>query len=380
MATTEVENKVDRNPLLYVTSRAYSSDIFKFLEPLKNDKLSDLSPLDLQQFLVLLDQYYLEYRRILGIRKDIRFAFKNKLDKILGDHLENYLNELTDGDSGWCVNYYGTKESKQSVFQSADMHDEVEDWLLIKTVLKNLSKVSKSGKYCFSRVFIGGEVIGDDFEAWQIFIKLWYVYENIIYRFTNGEYLNRRPNIINDAQPGTSRLMNPEKVRYITNVGTCTQFLENVDCIFTARGIGNAPFNMYELNAANTHKEEGRHDVIEFRCPNGTLDPVILQNNINLFVKMFLASKSGNIDVEVVENRFKKNTTDLELKEGKGVYGDYENFYDLIYIEQALEFADLIFDNNLDKVYFLRQYFKSLEVPKKNNHFQRAKRFTEEHL
>ena len=42
------------------------------------------------------------------------------------------------------------------------------------------------------------------------------------------------------------------------------------------------------------------------------------------------------------------------------------------YLEQAVELADLIFDNNLDKVYFLRQYIKSFE--KGTKPFARAKR------
>ena len=36
--------------------------------------------------------------------------------------------------------------------------------------------------------------------------------------------------------------------------------------------------------------------------------------------------------------------------------------YSRIYMEQAIEFADMIFDNNLDKVYFLRQYVKDGSV------------------
>ena len=36
-------------------------------------------------------------------------------------------------------------------------------------------------------------------------------------------------------------------------------------------------------------------------------------------------------------------------------------FYNEIYIEQALELADMIFNNNLDKVYFLRQYLKDFQ-------------------
>ena len=39
--------------------------------------------------------------------------------------------------------------------------------------------------------------------------------------------------------------------------------------------------------------------------------------------------------------------------------------YSRIYMEQAIELADMIFDNNLDKVYFLRQYIKDGSVSNK---------------
>ena len=48
-------------------------------------------------------------------------------------------------------------------------------------------------------------------------------------------------------------------------------------------------------------------------------------------------------------------------------------FYKEIYIKQALELADMIYSTNLDKLYFLRQYFKSFEV---SNAFVKAKIFT----
>ena len=43
-----------------------------------------------------------------------------------------------------------------------------------------------------------------------------------------------------------------------------------------------------------------------------------------------------------------------------------------IYIDDALEFVDLIFDNNMDKIYFLRQYIKSFEV---SDEYERARSF-----
>ena len=95
------------------------------------------------------------------------------------------------------------------------------------------------------------------------------------------------------------------------------------------------------------------YNTIEFRCPNASLNPVIWQNNLNLFVNLILKSKE-NLDLDEIS---------------------YQNRdYDGIDLKQALEFCDLVFNNNLDKVYFLRQYLKSFKIGTRP--YEMAKRFT----
>ena len=48
--------------------------------------------------------------------------------------------------------------------------------------------------------------------------------------------------------------------------------------------------------------------------------------------------------------------------------------YNEINLKKAIELGDLIFDNNLDKVYFLRQYIKSFTTSR--NEREKAKQFT----
>ena len=50
------------------------------------------------------------------------------------------------------------------------------------------------------------------------------------------------------------------------------------------------------------------------------------------------------------------------------------NSYSDIYLKQALEFSDLIFARNIDKIYFLKQYLKNNEVSTKI--LKKAKPFT----
>lgn len=42
-------------------------------------------------------------------------------------------------------------------------------------------------------------------------------------------------------------------------------------------------------------------------------------------------------------------------------YNENEYLYNNINLKNALEFVDLVFDNNVDKMYFLRQYLKNFQ-------------------
>ena len=44
----------------------------------------------------------------------------------------------------------------------------------------------------------------------------------------------------------------------------------------------------------------------------------------------------------------------------KDIYPNIHS-YEMIYSSEALELADLIFDTNLDKINFLKQYFKNFQ-------------------
>jgi len=110
------------------------------------------------------------------------------------------------------------------------------------------------------------------------------------------------------------------------------------------------------------------NNTIEFRCPNGTLNPIIWQNNVNLFTKLLLFCKEESYQPEVVEAREKINNHKYMKLE----------WYDEIYLQQALEFSDLIFSNNLDKIYFLKQYLKSFEVRNRKDHYPKSIVFTKD--
>ena len=50
--------------------------------------------------------------------------------------------------------------------------------------------------------------------------------------------------------------------------------------------------------------------------------------------------------------------------------------YNILDIDGALELVDLVFDNNLDKLYFLRQYLKDLRETRSKTLYLRSNSFT----
>ena len=90
-----------------------------------------------------------------------------------------------------------------------------------------------------------------------------------------------------------------------------------------------------------------KKNTIEFRSPNGTLEEVIWQNNINFFGKLIEAALNTDLDMEKINYYIDMVKTD-----------DLINEYSKVNFSNALELADMIFEKNIDKLTFLKQYIK----------------------
>ena len=103
-------------------------------------------------------------------------------------------------------------------------------------------------------------------------------------------------------------------------------------------------------------------NTVEFRSPNATIEEIVWQNNINAFTKLMLAATKGLIDEECLDYKISNFT-------------NYDFMYKEICLKSVLEFVDLIFDNNLDKIYFLKQYFKDFKDISQFNSLKRTRKF-----
>ena len=319
--------------------------IFKFLPITLNDKLTNLSSTDINDLLYYLSNYNLELRNNLNIKKENRYgleiefedASKRKIEKKLYNNGFYYLWNLHDDKT-----LYDGYELSSSI-----LIDSWNNWSNLSLLCEILRKYSTIGNNSGAHVHVGAEIFKDSKEAILNFILLWCCYENVIFRFLYGQFLNERWSLKTYARSVACKLY--EDYEYLIN----TDCVSNIDLIKKLFYCGK--FSALNFKNIISFNESFYNNTLEFRAANGTLDPIIWQNYLNLYIKIIEYCKKTSFDKETITNRLYK------------VQSNFSNLksYRKIYLEQALEFCDLIFDNNQDKVYFLRQYIKDGNVTDK---------------
>lgn len=313
--------------------------IFKYINPNSNDMLSELSGYDLQDCLILIEDYYLELRNILGLDKNITFGLELEFENAQISKIVSYLNAF----SHWTIKSDSTLTNGAEI-TSPILHDNLKTWKELEKICNIVKQYVQIGKHSGGHIHIGTQTLGDEKQSWLNFIRLWSVYENVIYRFTYNEYLSSRSSLEKYACP-IGKCLSEDYEELMFRSGSAN-IKDIVNLIAHRR---NQAINFF--NTAYYNSNTGKN-TIEFRCPNGTFESVIWQNNVNLFVKLLEYSKNIKFDNDLIRKRYIENVNkydDLKL-------------YNEIYLEQALELCDMIFTNNLDKIYFLRQYLKSFQV------------------
>lgn len=169
-------------------------------------------------------------------------------------------------------------------------------------------------------------------------VKLYAAYEPIIFRFAAGEFLNVRAGATSYARPIAQLVQN-------------SSFVSDEEVIETLCYIDGWPKNFpFKYNGLNLSNLISGNDTLEFRVPNGTLKPVIWQNNVNFFAHLIMAL--DNFDEELIDYYIKN----LSLPRGdRAIIKQYNQIWDF---EKALELANTVFEDEKDKLYFLRQYIK----------------------
>ena len=334
----------------------------------ENDILSKMNILELKYLLHYLNKYYLEYRDTLNISSDITFGVEIELEHFKGTvadlwPFECEINKII-GNKNWTIKNDITllfgRELATEVYT-----DKEKTWKDIDNVCEYASGYLEVGEHCAGHVNIGSQILSNDALYWYRFLKLWSIYENVIYRFSYGEYLSYFPYMTNGSKPVGKLIL--DRLDYLKDFTSGHAHELIVKAIPWKDSIGFLKKNgisFYKMLDKLDYSKFEYDNVLEIRSPISTLDPVVWQNYISFFVHLLLYCKSDKYDDDILERRMRKT---------KRIVDNIDN-YDNIYLDQALELSDMIFDNNLDKIYFLRQYLKNFDVS--SERFKKAKKFT----
>lgn len=331
------------------------NEILKYLIPEQNTKLSNLKGFDLKELLILINKYYLILRDSVGLKDNVTFGLELEfeyLSSLVNNYTINRELKKEFSNNTWKTSFEPTVGNGDEI-SSPIMKDDFNNWKALDKVCQIVSKYARINKYCSGHIHVGAQILGDKKDTWLNFMKLWSAYENIIFRFCHGEYLTARPRLTYYAKPRAKDFY--EKYIDFSNSLRLLEELLDVLAVNSYHAV-----NFENVINLNNYKE---YNTIEFRHPNGTLEPVIWQNNVNLLVNLLEYAKSNDYDDDKVSKRLIYNLNNVTDN----------NLYSEINLEQALELSDMIFNTNLDKIYFLRQYLKFFEIG--TEYFQKANTF-----
>ena len=308
--------------------------LFKFINPNENTLLSCMSQYMQDVFFELLIDYKLEYRTTLNLKKTTTFGYELEFENA---DIENIRQYIYSKGKKWML-LFDTSLKNGGEIPTPIFKDKRKTWTELKNLCEIISNYAIINDNCRGHIHIGKQVLGESNKSLINFLKIWSTYEHIIYHFSYGENNKPREAIKEYAKPIShtfwqayneykDNLQAPKEeiIREVTikrNVGASLRYLLS-----------------YERPDIST---------IEFRCPNGTFNPIIWQNNTNLFVKLLEYCKSPKYNSNIIETRHEERAK---------IYSNLDN-YNVLYLKDAIELSDLIFTNNLDKIYFLKQYIK----------------------
>lgn len=345
-----------------------NDEIFNFLSPSDNVILSDISSSDKVNIIMLLKKYYLELRKSLGLNEDITFGLEIEFGDALIPAIEIEMNNIFGYDN-WVMVPEDSFPNGAEI-NSPILTDNEKIWIDLSNVCDIVNSNAYVTDSTSGHIHIGVQIFGNNPKYWRNFALLWATYENIIFRFLYGEYISHRSVI--------GKYATPVALDFINNLDRIEDRSKMINASYMFKVFDSGEDNVKlrrrkSINFTNVSKLQpymydrcSKMNTVECRVANGTFNPIIWQNNVNLIVKLMLYCKSDKFDEDVIMKRMRQM---VEEEIPSNIYR-----YSRIYNDQAIEFADLVFDNNLDKIYFLRQYLKDGTVSSRP--FVKSKQYT----
>lgn len=276
-----------------------------------------------------------KYRDSLELSPLTKFGLEIEMDHLSLNKI-NDIKDKYDNKKGYIV--YEDTSLKNGGIELATrvMGNLPKNWIELKELSDYLKKKRPDFENSSLQVNLNCHM---DYNELVFFLKLYAYYEDIIYRYSKGN--DRVLRYGADIYAHSIR----EALKRTINFGK--DEIDIVEAFLNSKTFGVALKD-------NCGKENLRSGInlIEFRTPNGTLNPILWQNYVMLFQSMIDFVESGDwygytFDIDKLSDR------EFDLN-------------------KAIEFANIVFVSEKEKLLFLKQYIgnrklESLLLTKKRN-------------
>ena len=262
----------------------------------------------------------MEFRNKLTLPYKANFGLELELDKVDLSEVRELVGRNIGGDFS-VKNDKSLTTGMNAEINTPVLRNSKATWELLKRMGELLKKINASYDHCSFQVNFDGSLL-PSVEDRVKFLKIYAMYEDIVYRFSKGEDLSYRDSLEEYASPiiltlkGVLSINNDAVVEMFSNQKRYGICFKSRDC-----------------------------DLIEFRTPNMTDNVCLWQNYVTFFYYLLNLVHSGKINMREVD--------------------EYINNYSRIYIlenyekekeEKALQLSKKLFCNSTDRINFMHQY------------------------
>lgn len=304
-----------------------------------NDFFSKLDAIKKQSLLSTLSSFSLYYQNTLYLDSSLSFGLEIEFVSMMLQLIINYI--ITEKKDEW-----NAKPEEQEIITflrdgilyggevtTPKSYDRKECWESIKDILLFLkSHGAIINDYCGGHIHMGKNILEENLLYLERVIKLWIVFEDVIIRFGNQLSSGGRK-----YQSHAARICGPSLYCFLD------YHTKSLNYKHFSREISR--YRLSSLSFRDFFRDDG---TIEFRNPDGTLDILLWQVRVLFFGHFLLSVKNEANDFDMIERMIRSYNAE---------HYTFQNCAKL-QLDKALTLADFIFDNNLDKAFFLKTYMK----------------------
>lgn len=266
----------------------------------------------------------MEYKDKLNVSKDFKFGIELEFtniniaylytimkDKFPVQFKLNHKMDDFDFDKNWCLDQENSvtnveKHNEYDRYMGGELSsrtftDTNHDWKEIYDVCNFLKENDcKTDETCAFHMHISNNKFHKNLKFYEGLYKLIALYEDDFKIFYMGDKYIERPKSKDYAVPLKNRLL--EKIDNID--------FNNYESVYQ---------NLFALQYDDFSTKDGLHvdydiNEIEVRYPNGTIDPNIVQNNVNFTLKLFDSLLNNKISIDKLDYLVKLKKEDRDIR------------------------------------------------------------------